>query len=219
MESVAVLALLALGALHGLNPGMGWLFAVGLGLQERSRRAVWSALAPLALGHAVAVGVAVVVAATLGGVIPREALRWLVAGALVSFGCWRLLRPSHGVYGGMRVGFRDLTVWSLLMGSAHGAGLMVVPVLLGSGAGSAGAAGVHAPDAHAAHGALAAGVTTEWGLAATLLHAAAYLVVTGTIAVLVYEKLGLRLLRRTWVNLDQLWAIALILTGGATAVL
>ena len=122
-------ALLALGAVHGLNPGMGWLFAVALGLQERDRRALWRAFPPLALGHAAAIAIAIGVAATVGRVLPAEQLRWLVAAMLVALGAFKLVRHSHP-RGGMRVGARDLALWSLLVATAHGAGLMVLPLVL-----------------------------------------------------------------------------------------
>ena len=96
----------------------------------------------------------------------------------------------------MQVGFRDLTIWSFLMASAHGAGLMVLPVVL---AGS-----------HAHHHVASAGVTGVW---ATLIHTLGYLTVTAAAALLVYKKFGLAMLRRSWINLDLIWAIALIVTG------
>ncbi|MEZ0334587.1 MAG: hypothetical protein ACAI18_11305 [Gemmatimonadales bacterium] len=204
-------ALLALGAVHGLNPGMGWLFAVALGLQERDRRALWRALPPLALGHAAAIAIAVGGAAALGLVLPAEQLRWLVAAMLVVLGGFKLVRHQHP-RGGMRVGARDLALWSLLVATAHGAGLMVLPLVLQTPE--------HA--AHAAHGGMllagpAAGRLSEWS--ATLLHSAGYLAVTMLLAVVVYEKLGVGVLRRAWVNLDLVWAGALIVTGVLTPIL
>jgi hypothetical protein len=206
-------ALLALGAVHGLNPGMGWLFAVALGLQERDRRALWRALPPLALGHAGAIAIALAVAAGVGRVLPAEQLRWLVAAMLVALGGFKLVRHSHP-RGGMRVGARDLAIWSLLVATAHGAGLMVLPLVVG-------AAGDGARLAHAEHGGMLLSGTAmglpEWS--ATLLHSAGYLAVTMLAAVVVYEKLGVSVLRRAWVNLDLVWAVALIATGALTAVL
>lgn len=225
-------ALLALGAFHGLNPGMGWLFAVALGMQENKRAAVWRALGPLALGHAVAVGAAVLAMALVGQLIPLDVLKWLVAGVLLAFGLYRLVRHGHPRYGGMRVGGRDLTVWSFLMASAHGAGLMVLPFVFGTGAVTDHAAhaqhehmahaqheAMPATGDHAAHAASLLGDATGdplLGLLATALHTLGYLVVMGLIAVVVYEKLGLRLLRTHWLNLDLLWAGALILTAVLT---
>jgi hypothetical protein len=210
--SFAVVA--ALGAAHGINPAMGWLFAVSLGLQEQRAGAVWGALGPLALGHALAVGSAVAVAAALGMVVPTGTLKLLAAAALLAFGILHLRRHWHPRWGGMRVGAKDLTIWSFLMASAHGAGLMVLPFVLGTSS----AAAHEAPlGAHADH-LLAAGLPAarSLGLTATLVHTAAYLLVTGLVAVLVYEKLGLRLLRTAWINLNVIWAGALIATAVLT---
>ena len=126
------LALILLGAWHGLNPGMGWLFSVALGLQQRSRSAVFAALVPIALGHALAIGLVVLLVYMVGAIVP---FRWLQIGgaaALLIVAFWKLWRTRHPTWVGMRVSFRDLTLWSWLMASAHGAGLMVVPVLLGA---------------------------------------------------------------------------------------
>src|SRR2546425_6092612 len=122
--------LLMLGAFHGINPGMGWLFAVALGLQEHRRSAVWRALLPLGAGHALAVLAAVAVAVLVGAVVPVRELRWPVAAILVALGFSRLIRHRHPRWAGIRVGMGGLMLWSFLMASAHGAGLMVVPVFL-----------------------------------------------------------------------------------------
>ena len=129
-ESWPWLTLTALGAYHGLNPAMGWLFAVALGLQERRRGAVLQALPPIALGHAVAISLVVLVVGVAWITIPLDVLRYVCAGALILFGLYKLIRRKHPRWVGMRVGFRDLTAWSFVMSSAHGAGLMLVPVLL-----------------------------------------------------------------------------------------
>jgi hypothetical protein len=207
------LALAGLGAGHGLNPGMGWLFAVALGMQEGRTRAVWRALPPLALGHAVAVAAAVLAAAVLGRLLPPHALVWIVGGMLLGLGALRLVRHRHPRYGGMRVGFRELTIWSFLMATAHGAGLMVLPLLVGgSGTSAPGLSSTHAM--HLAHASLVpVSGPMATGLWATAMHSAGYLLVTGLIAVIVYRKLGLRMLRTMWINLDLIWGGALILTG------
>lgn len=209
-------ALLLLGAVHGINPAMGWLFAVSLGLQEGERRAVWGAMLPLAVGHAVAIAAALAAAVLLGRVMPLDHLKWVVALLLVGLGIAQLVRHRHPRWGGMRVGPRDLAIWSFLMASAHGAGLMAVPFLLGAGGSAAGSAGGHAD-----LGAVMAGAGGDWltGLAATAVHTAGYLAVTLLAAVVVYEWLGLRLLRTAWINVNLLWAAALILTGVLTPLL
>ena len=124
------LALILLGAYHGLNPAMGWLFAVALGLQEGRREAVVRAFWPIALGHAAAVILVVTAVLAAQVVVPLGVLKYLGAGALILFGLYKLVRRKHPRWVGMRVGFRDLTAWSFVMASAHGAGLMLVPVLL-----------------------------------------------------------------------------------------
>ena len=132
MGSTALWLMLLLGAYHGINPGMGWLFAVALGMQEQKGSAVARSLVPMALGHALAIGSVVLAAAFLGMALPREAIRYPVAALLVGLGILSLVRHHHPRWVRMQVGFRDLTLWSFLMASAHGAGLMVLPVLLGS---------------------------------------------------------------------------------------
>jgi hypothetical protein len=193
-------ALLLLGAYHGINPGMGWLFAVALGMQERRRAAVAWSLVPITLGHALAIAVAIAAAGVLGFVVSLDRLKLIVAVTLFAFGAYRVIRHRHPKGGGMRVGFRDLTIWSFLMASAHGAGLMVLPVLFGLSAAD-----------HAGH---PAGVQSlPSALLAVGIHTAGYLVVTALVAAIIYEKVGLAVLRTAWVNMDLLWAGALVLTG------
>ncbi|HUP19045.1 MAG TPA: hypothetical protein VM778_03725 [Gemmatimonadota bacterium] len=225
MESVAIgtwAALLALGAFHGVNPGMGWLFAVARGMQEKRRAEVWRALLPLGVGHAAAVGAAVVAAAAIGRALPVEALKWGVAAFLVALGARRLVRHRHPRSRGMRVGMAGLTVWSFLMASAHGAGLMVVPLVLdraapatARGAGAPG--GAAAAAGHAGHAAALGVADPATALALAGVHALGYLAVSALIAAVVYEKVGLRFLRTRWFNLDLVWAVALIATGVLTA--
>ncbi len=203
--SLPWLSLLALGAAHGLNPAMGWLFAVGRGLQERDRRAVWRALGPLALGHAAAIAVAVLLAITIGQMLPIRWLRWIVAAALLAVGVDGLVRHRHVRLGGMRVSARELATWSFLMASVHGAGLMVLPFVLGA---AAWGTDVTLHPYHAMG--LVGGAVDPIGVTAPLIHTLGYLAVTGALAVVVYEKVGLRILRRAWINLNVLWAAALI---------
>jgi hypothetical protein len=199
-------ALVLLGAFHGVNPAMGWLFAVALGLQEHRRQAVWRALLPLGLGHALAVAVAIIVAVMLGVAVPQHVLRWAVAMALVALGLRFLFRHPHPRWAAMRVSMADLTLWSFLVGTVHGAGLMVVPVFLGM------------TDHSSVRAHLAASGARVVFLA-TAVHAASYLIVTGSIAFLVFERLGVNFLRKAWINVDLIWAVALIVTGIANLVI
>jgi hypothetical protein len=217
-ESWPWLALVLLGAFHGLNPAMGWLFAVALGLQEGRREAVVKAFWPIALGHAAAV--TLVVAAVLAAqvVVPLDVLRYVGAGALILFGLYKLIRRKHPRWVGMRVGFRDLTAWSFLMASAHGAGLMLVPVLLEL---SGTAHGVeHETHEHWGHGVhlFLTDPAALADLAAVGLHTLAMFVVMAAVARVVYDRLGLMILKRTWFNVDLIWAAALVAAGGITLV-
>jgi hypothetical protein len=215
-ESWPWLTLAALGAYHGLNPAMGWLFAVALGLQERRRGAVLQALSPIALGHAAAISLVVLAVGVARITIPLDVLRYVCAGALILFGLYKLARRKHPRWVGMRVGFRDLTAWSFIMASAHGAGLMLVPVLLKlSGTMQEMEHRAHAAHEHWGHGVhlFLANPTVLADLTAVGLHTLAMFAVMGVIAVVVYEKLGVMILKRTWFNLDLLWAGTLVVAG------
>jgi hypothetical protein len=207
-------AMFLLGAYHGINPGMGWLFAVALGMQKKSGAAVWQALVPIAIGHFLAIGLVVVAAVVAGAVLPLRHIKIAAACILFAFGLLLLLRKSHPRWGGMQIGFRDLSIWSFLMASAHGAGFMLLPVLLKMSATVPGAAGADVSSTGHHHG---MGFTGAWLAPAGLaVHTAGYLLVTGVIALVVYEKVGLEILRKAWVNLDLIWAVALIATAGFT---
>jgi hypothetical protein len=216
------LALILLGAYHGLNPAMGWLFAVALGLQEGRREAVIKAFWPIALGHAAAVTLVVAAVLAAQAVVPLDGLRYVAAGALILFGLYKLIRRKHPRWVGMRVGFKDLTVWSFLMASAHGAGLMLVPVLLKL-SGTMQEMEHQAQEAHEHWGhslhLFLTNPTALADIAAVGLHTLAMFAVMGVIAVVVYDRLGLMILKRTWFNLDLLWAGALVAAGVITLVL
>ena len=221
-ESWPWLTLAALGAYHGLNPAMGWLFAVALGLQERRRGAVLQALPPIALGHAAAISLVVLVVGVARITIPLDVLRYVCAGALILFGLYKLIRRKHPRWVGMRVGFRDLTAWSFIMASAHGAGLMLVPVLLKlSGTMHQMEHRAHVAHEHWGHGVhlFLANPTVLADLTAVGLHTLAMFAVMAAVAVLVYEKLGVMILKRTWFNLDLLWAGTLVVAGVITLVI
>lgn len=219
------LTLALLGAYHGINPAMGWLFAVALGLQERSRGAVLRAFAPIALGHAASVAAVVALVGVAQAFVTPGVIRLAGVVVLIGYGSFMLFRGVvHPRWVGMRVGFRDLTAWSFLMSTAHGAGLMLLPVLLPPRAGSI-ANAAHAE--HMQHAAQAgyslmasapSGVTSA-NLAAVGVHTAAMFLVMAVVAVVVYEFVGLAILRRAWFNLDRVWASALIMAGIVSLVL
>ena len=204
------LAVAALGAYHGIDPSMGWLFAVALGLQDHSRARVLWALAPIAIGHLVSIAVVVAMFALLQSIVAIEWLRPAGALALIGFGIFRFLRPrAHPRWVAMRVNSAELAAWSFLMATAHGAGLMLFPVLIGM-------PGPPLPHYHhhEAMQALAHGSPgLARGTAVVALHTGAMLVVMGAIAMIVYEWVGLRILRSAWINLDAIWAGALIAAG------
>lgn len=203
------LLMAGLGAYHGLNPAMGWLFAVSLGLQERDRRAVWRALPPIAVGHELAIVAVTAIVLALGAAIEPGVLHLVAAAALIAFGVFRFVRPrAHFRWVKARVNRSELTLWSFLMSTAHGAGLMVAPVLIGSGISTA--------EGHSHATAAADGLGLAQTGLAVLLHVGAMLLVMGVVAVVVYDRFGTAILRRTWINLDWLWAAAFVMAGFAT---
>jgi hypothetical protein len=117
----------------------------------------------------------------------------------------------------MRVNARDLTIWSFLMASAHGAGVMLIPLILDRQSGDV----AHAADpSHADH--LLTNAASPWLLievSTVLLHTAAMFVMMGIMAIIVYEKIGLKILRRAWLNVDRIWALMLLVSAGLTLAL
>jgi hypothetical protein len=204
------LAVFGLGMFHGVNPAMGWLFAVALGLQEQKRAAVLRALPPMVLGHALSIGIIIAAVLVARVSLPHRTLKIAAATVLFAFGLYRLLRSRHPNWVGMRVGFGDLTLWSFVMASAHGAGLMLVPFFLPPP--SAGEA--HHHEAHQMHGwAFANFSAPSLLIAAVVVHTLGYLLTTALLAIVVYEKLGVAILRRAWFNIDFVWMLALMITG------
>lgn len=196
-----LLVMIGFGAYHGLNPGMGWLFALALGLQQKSERAIWKSLLPIAAGHAVSILLVAILILAIGHLLSLQLLRLLTAASLLAFGIYKMFTYyRHPRWVGMRVSLRDLFAWSFLMAVAHGAGLMVAPALLEI----AGASGSH-PSGYRAGSGL--------GLAVSL-HTLSMLLVSACIAIVVFRKLGLAVLRRSWINFDLIWAAALLIVGG-----
>jgi hypothetical protein len=214
-RDAAWLTLVGLGAYHGLNPAMGWLFAVSRGMQERNRRAVLRSLLPIAIGHELSIALVAALVVGLSVVADSSVLRVGAAATLLAFGIFRFVKPrAHFRWTSMRVSDRELTLWSFLMSTAHGAGLMVAPVLIGlDGA----LDGSHAR-AHDQADLSLLGGSLGTGAIGILLHVGAMLLVMGVVAVLVYDRLGLRILRTAWINTDRLWAGAFVLAAGITLV-
>lgn len=190
-----------LGAFHGLNPAMGWLFAVALGLHRQSRAVVWTSLLPIAAGHALSIAAVTGFLAATGYLFPQGVVRIAAGVSLLAWSAyhWRF-GHRHRVRFGMQVGLLGLAAWSFLMATAHGAGLMlwpaIMPLCVPVSASETGMGGLLP--------ALLAGVG---------LHTAAMLATTAVIAAVVYEWLDVSLLRRAWLNLDLLWTFALAVTG------
>jgi hypothetical protein len=206
------LTLFLLGCYHGLNPAMGWLFAVGLGFQDRSALAVLRAIVPLALGHVISVALIVLVTIYAAAALPHRAVHFTAAAILIGFGIYRLVRARHIRWVGMRVGFWGLTLWGFLMSSAHGAGLMLLPFVMAGRTNAASGMAMSMPGVQATHGAL----LTGWLMVG--VHTLGYVLTATAIALLVYTTIGVRFLRTGWVNLDLVWAPVLILTGLITLV-
>ena len=197
------LAVAGLGFFHGINPAMGWLFAAGLGLNRNSERVVWLSLIPIALGHALAVGLVLLVVLALGFVVDPVPLQRLAAVVLIAWGAWHAFYGGrHKVRVGMQTGLAGLFLWSFLMASAHGAGLMLIPAVI--------PLCLAAAPAHE----LAASGSAVVALLALGLHTATMLAAIGAISIAVYKWIGVAFLRRGWINLDLVWAIALMLCGG-----
>jgi len=204
------LAVFGLGMFHGINPAMGWLFAVALGLQDQKRAAVLRALPPMVVGHALSVGIIIAAVLVARVSLPPRTLKIVAAAILFAFGLYRLLRSRHPNWVGMRVGFGDLTLWSFVMASAHGAGLMLVPFFLQSPA----SAEAHHHEAHQMHAwAFANFSAPSLLIAAVVVHTLGYLLTTTLVAIVIYEKLGIAILRRAWFNIDLVWMLALMITG------
>ncbi|WP_410813663.1 hypothetical protein [Micromonospora sp. 067-2] len=199
--------LAALGAFHGLNPAMGWLFAVARGLQERSRSALLRALPPIAAGHLASVAIIAALVTATRSVTASTALAVVGGVLLVGFGLWRLLSERHFRWAGMRLSAAQLAGWSFLMSSAHGAGLMLLPVLVAE----------PVPTGHSGHLA-AAPVGALPGLAAAGVHTVAMLGTALVVAMLVYQVFGVGVLRRAWFNVDRLWAGVLVAAGLVTLI-
>jgi hypothetical protein len=199
-ETWPALVFAGLGAFHGLNPAMGWLFAVALGMHRQSRAAVMVSLVPIAVGHAVSIAAVAGLLVAAGTIVPQNFVRIGSGLLLLTWAAyhWRY-GHCHRVRFGMQTGLLGLAVWSFLMATAHGAGLMLWPALMP----------LCLPSGEARTGGSVAAT-----LAGVGIHTLAMAATTAVMAAIVFEWLGLALLRRAWVNVDLLWVLALLVTGG-----
>lgn len=202
------LAVIGFGAYHGLNPGMGWLFALSMGLQQRSERAIWVSFLPIAAGHAASIGLVALLIVAGAQLIPMNALQVVTSLLLLGFGLYKIARyHRHPRWVGMKVNMFDLTWWSFLMAVAHGAGLMIAPALTAIAA-------TNMPAEH--HHPMAASTGTGGVFLGVAAHTLAMLAVMAMVAWLVYRYLGLNVLRQRWINFDLIWALALLVVGAVS---
>jgi hypothetical protein len=199
MSAAQLIALVLLGLFHGLNPAMGWLFAVSTGMLERSVGALLRVLPFIGLGHAASVTLIASLGAVTDAVIAPRIAAYAAGALLVGFGIWLVASGRHLRWVGMKLGRWQLAGWSFLMASAHGAGLMLLPVILMSG--------------HGGHRHVGSAATS--GIEAAAIHTAVMLATATTVALIVYSVVGLQVLRRLWVNVDRIWAFALVGAGAA----
>jgi hypothetical protein len=202
------LAVVASGVYHGVNPGMGWPLAVSAGLMGRGRRDVFGALVPLAAGHLLAMLVILVPFALMATLIAWQSEIRIGAGlAVITFGLFRLVNRRHP-RALARIRPTQLALWSFVIATAHGAGLMLLPIYLGLCAPEAADSGHQAAFELMARNSATA-------LLVALMHALSMVAAGGLIAVLVHAWLGLQFLSRSWFNLDLVWAVSLIAIGTA----
>jgi hypothetical protein len=199
------LTIAGFGIYHGLNPAMGWLFALAQGLQQNKARAIWITMLPITVGHALSVALAALMILAIQPYLPMRTIQLLTAGVLIAFGVYKLINwYRHPRWVGMRMRWHELTAWSFIMATAHGAGLMIAPAMLG----------VMTVQHEMT-------VPMVPGTSATLavgLHTLAMLITMVVVAWGVYKKLGLMVLRQTWINFDLIWAVALIVVGGISLI-
>lgn len=208
ISSTALLwwAVIGAGVYHGVNPGMGWPLAVSAALMERRRRALPYALAALAFGHFLAMTAILLPFSAMTSLVAWQYEIRLGAGFLViGLGIYLLANRRHPRFLA-RVPPSRLVLWSFLAATAHGAGLMLLPIYLG----------ICGTDADAGHQAASSLMAENAGIAiaVALTHTAAMTLAGGLMATGMYFWLGLNFLSKGWFNLDVAWALSLILVGG-----
>lgn len=200
------MAVVASGLYHGVNPGMGWPLAVSAGLMGRGRRDVAAALVPLAAGHLMSMLVILLPFALMTALLDwQREIRIGASAAVIAFGLFRLVNRRHP-RALARIRPTQLVLWSFAIATAHGAGLMLLPIYLGL------CSTEELDPAHQASSILMA-QNSVTAVLVSLAHTFSMVAAGGAIALLVHGWLGLKFLSRSWFNLDYLWAISLMLIG------
>jgi hypothetical protein len=200
------LAVVASGLYHGINPGMGWPLAVSAALFGKRREDLWPALGALAAGHFLAMAGILLPFALMTMLVDWQREIRIGAGLIViAFGLFLFIRNRHPRFLA-RIPPSRLALWSFLAATAHGAGLMLVPIYLGL------CRSEELEDGHQAAAALMA-QNTGYALAVAIVHATAMIVAAGIIAIAVHRWLDLTVINRSWFNLDRIWAASLVLVG------
>jgi hypothetical protein len=205
-------AVIASGVYHGMNPGMGWPLAVSAGLMQRSPRALFAALAPLTLGHMLAMLLVLLPFSLLIALVQWQ--REIQIGAsvlIIAFGIFRFVNRRHPRVLA-RIKPTQLALWSFAVAVAHGAGLMLVPIYLGL------CRGADLNAEHVAAGALIRG-DIAMAVLVSIVHSIAMIAAGGILAWLVYRYLGLKFVSLSWFNLDATWAVSLIVVGSISLAL
>lgn len=185
---------------------MGWPLAVSAGLMGNGRRDVIGALGPLALGHFLAMAVILLPFAATTFLVDWQKEIRIVAGVLViAVGIYLLINRRHPRFLA-RIKPTQLALWSFAVATAHGAGLMLVPIYLGMSGGEG-------PHAHHAQEAAQLGSGFVTAISVAIIHTLAMFLSGGVIAFFVYEWFGLTFISKSWFNLDVVWALSLILVG------
>ena len=199
------LAVIASGLYHGVNPGMGWPLAVSSGLMEKSPRALFAALAALSVGHLLASLLVFLPFAFLIALAEwQRPIQAAAALLVIGFGIFLFFNRRHP-RALARIPPSQLALWSFAVAIAHGAGLMLVPIYLGLCRTPAAGDEMTSPLVEA---------NLVMAMLVAVVHVAAMMAAGGVLAWLAYRYLGLKLVSRSWFNLDAIWALSLVAVGG-----
>lgn len=178
-----------MGAFHGLNPAMGWLFAVFLAIHRSQKRVLFLAIIPIATGQMLGDGIVVAAQTIAKFHFSPSAVQYSLAAIIVIYGTYRLFRYYRHFRwaGGLNVGYGQLVIWSFLASSTHGSGLLFAPFILNAGS--------------------ITDLLPLW-----VIHEIAMLTSMTAIALAVYH-LGIMKFKRFLVNFELVWAVLLIAVG------